>query len=40
MATTKFVAKLASTVSKPDGMRVVPGAEVLEFLHPLPVAAL
>ena len=40
VATTKFVAKLASTVSKPDGMRVVPGAEVLEFLHPLPVAAL
>ena len=29
VATTKFVAKLASTVSKPDGMRVVPGAEVL-----------
>ena len=40
VATTKFVAKLASTMSKPDGMRVVPGTEVLEFLHPLPVAAL
>ena len=40
VATTKFVAKLASTTSKPDGMRVVPAAEVLEFLHPLPVAAL
>jgi len=40
VATTKFVAKLASTLSKPDGMRVVPGTEVLEFLHPLPVAAL
>jgi DNA polymerase IV len=40
VATTKFVAKLASTVSKPDGMRVVPAGEVLEFLHPLPVAAL
>ena len=40
VAATKFVAKLASTVSKPDGMRVVPAGEVLEFLHPLPVAAL
>jgi DNA polymerase-4 len=40
VATTKFVAKLASTVSKPDGMRVVRAGEVLEFLHPLPVAAL
>jgi DNA polymerase-4 len=40
VATTKFVAKLASTVSKPDGMLVVPATEVLEFLHPLPVAAL
>jgi nucleotidyltransferase/DNA polymerase involved in DNA repair len=40
VATTKFVAKLASTVSKPDGLLVVPAAEVLSFLHPLPVAAL
>ena len=40
VATTKFVAKLASTMSKPDGMRVVPAADVLGFLHPLPVAAL
>jgi DNA polymerase-4 len=40
VATTKFVAKLASTVSKPDGLLVVPAAEVLGFLHPLPVAAL
>ena len=40
VASTKFVAKLASTVSKPDGLRVVPAAEVLAFLHPLPVAAL
>lgn len=39
-AGTKFVAKLASTVSKPDGMRVVPVAKTLEFLHPLPVRAL
>jgi len=40
VATTKFVAKLASTVSKPDGLCVVPAARVLDFLHPLPVAAL
>jgi DNA polymerase-4 len=40
VATTKFVAKLASTRAKPDGLLVVPGDEVIEFLHPLPVAAL
>jgi DNA polymerase-4 len=40
VATTKFVAKLASTLSKPDGLRVVPADQVLDFLHPLPVAAL
>ncbi len=40
VASTKFVAKLASTVSKPDGLLVVPAATVLDFLHPLPVAAL
>ncbi len=40
VASTKFLAKVASTVSKPNGLRVVePGAEI-EFLHPLPVAAL
>lgn len=40
VASTKFVAKLASTCCKPDGLLVVPTAGVLEFLHPLPVAAL
>jgi DNA polymerase-4 len=40
VASTKFVAKLASTRCKPDGLLVVPHDEVLGFLHPLPVAAL
>ncbi|MBC6465542.1 DNA polymerase IV [Actinomadura alba] len=40
VASTKFVAKLASTRCKPDGMFVVPAGGVIDFLHPLPVAAL
>jgi DNA polymerase-4 len=40
VASCKFVAKLASTLSKPDGLRVVPAGQVLDFLHPLPVSAL
>ena len=40
VATTKFVAKLASARCKPDGLLVVPAAEVVAFLHPLPVGAL
>nr|WP_042185772.1 DNA polymerase IV [Kibdelosporangium sp. MJ126-NF4]CEL16875.1 DNA polymerase IV [Kibdelosporangium sp. MJ126-NF4]CTQ91896.1 DNA polymerase IV (EC 2.7.7.7) [Kibdelosporangium sp. MJ126-NF4] len=40
VAPTKFVAKLASGLCKPDGMLVVPKTSVLEFLHPLPVSAL
>jgi DNA polymerase-4 len=40
VATTKFVAKLASTRAKPDGLLVVPRDHVIEFLHPLPVGAL
>jgi DNA polymerase-4 len=40
VATTKFIAKLASTRCKPDGLLVVPAADVVAFLHPLPVAAL
>jgi DNA polymerase IV len=40
VASTKFVAKLASGLAKPDGMVVVPRDEVLDFLHPLPVSAL
>ncbi len=40
VAPSKFIAKLASTRSKPDGLLVVPPDGVLDFLHPLPVAAL
>jgi len=40
VASTKFVAKLASTRCKPDGLLVVPRDGVVAFLHPLPVAAL
>ena len=39
-ASTKFVAKLASSRAKPDGLLVVPADETVGFLHPLPVSAL
>ncbi len=39
-ASTKFVAKLASSRAKPDGLLIVPGAETVEFLHPQPITAL
>jgi DNA polymerase IV len=40
VAPTKFVAKIASDIDKPDGLRVVAPSEVLRFLHPLPVSRL
>jgi DNA polymerase-4 len=40
VGSTKFIAKLASGMAKPDGMLVVPAVETLAFLHPLPVSAL
>jgi len=40
VAATKFMAKLASGRAKPDGLLVIPRAETLSFLRPLPVGAL
>ncbi len=40
VASTKFVAKLASGLCKPDGLLVVPADKVIEFLHPLQIGAL
>lgn len=40
VAPTKFVAKLASGLAKPDGLLVVPRVEVVPFVQQLPVAAL
>jgi len=40
VASSKFIAKMASRSCKPDGLLVVPADGVLDFLHPLPVAAL
>jgi DNA polymerase-4 len=39
-ASTKYVAKLASSLAKPDGLLVVPRDETIGMLHPLPVSAL
>jgi len=40
VARTKFLAKVASGVAKPDGLIVVPPERELAFLHPLPVERL
>src|SRR5438132_504768 len=40
VARTKFLAKVASGVAKPDGLLVVPPDRELSFLHPLPVERL
>ena len=40
IARTKFLAKVASAVGKPDGLLLVPPDRELEFLHPLPVERL
>jgi DNA polymerase IV len=40
VASTKFLAKVASGVAKPDGLLAVPPGGELGFLHPLPVERL
>jgi DNA polymerase-4 len=40
VARTKFLAKVASGVAKPDGLLIVPSDRELDFLHPLPVEQL
>ena len=40
IARTKFLAKVASAVAKPDGLLLVPPDRDLDFLHPLPVERL
>ena len=40
IARTKFLAKVASGVAKPDGLLIVPPDGELAFLHPLPVERL
>jgi len=40
VARTKFLAKVASAVAKPDGLLVVPPGGELGFLHPLPIERL
>lgn len=40
IATTKFIAKLASQHCKPNGLLQIHHDRVLEFLHPLPVGAI
>jgi len=40
VAPSKFIAKIASDVGKPDGLVIVPPADVATFLHGLPVQRL
>jgi DNA polymerase IV len=40
VARTKFLAKVASGVAKPNGLLIVPPDRELDFLHPLPVERL
>lgn len=40
IASSKFVAKIASTRAKPDGLLLIPAERTVEYLHTLPVSAL
>ena len=40
VAPTMFLAKLGSTMAKPDGVAVIPADRIQEYLRPLPVSAI
>lgn len=40
VAASKFVAKVASTASKPNGLLLIPADATVDFLHTLPIRAL
>jgi DNA polymerase-4 len=40
VAPNKFIAKIASDIDKPDGLRIVTPEQVTPFLHPLPTTRL
>ncbi len=40
VAPTKFIAKIASDIQKPDGLTIVPDGRMKEFLGPLPIEKL
>lgn len=40
VAPNKFIAKMASSRAKPDGLLLVPADAIVAFLHPMPVGAL
>jgi DNA polymerase-4 len=40
VAPSKFVAKIASDINKPDGLTIVPEGKVKQFLDPLPIEKL
>ena len=39
-SSNRFIAKLASMRSKPDGLLIIPPGDIIAFLHPQPVSAI